>query len=450
MRIALPIMVQSGITNLVGMLDNIMVGRVGTDSMSGVAIVNQLLFIFNLCIFGALAGIGIFTAQFYGSGDEDGIRCAVRMQVIAALLVTAVGAAVLWLHGENLIELYLHSDGGVGDADRTLRFAKQYLLVMFAGMLPFAMGQVYAGTLRATGETVIPMYAGLTAVLVNLCGNYILIYGKFGAPKLGVAGAAMATVISRFVELALVAAWAHLHTQRYPFMTGIYRKLLSIPAPLAWRMILKTLPLLMNETLWAAAQAMLNQCYSIRGLSVVAAMNISSTIGNVFNVSFLAMGSAVAIILGQKLGAGEIEEAKQNARWLLIFTVLMCVGVGAVMSGMAFIFPRIYNTSDEIRALASGLICVTALYMPMYAFLNTSYFIIRSGGRTFITFLFDSAYLWVFSVPLAFMLAHFTNIPILPMFAMVQGMELIKCVIGYVMVARGGWALNLTGRAANR
>ncbi len=168
------------------------------------------------------------------------------------------------------------------------------------------------------------------------------------------------------------------------------------------------------------------------------------------NVSFLAMGSAVAIILGQKLGAGKIEEAKQNARWLLIFTVLMCVGVGAVMSGMAFIFPRIYNTSDEIRALASGLICVTALYMPMYAFLNTSYFIIRSGGRTFITFLFDSAYLWVFSVPLAFMLAHFTNIPILPMFAMVQGMELIKCVIGYVMVVRGGWALNLTGRAANR
>ena len=444
MRVALPIMIQNGITNLVGMLDNIMVGRVGTDSMSGVAIVGQLMFIFNLCIFGGLAGIGIFTSQYYGSGDDDGIRYTVRMQVITAVLLTLLGTGLLLGFGDALIGFYLHSDGGIGNAQNTLHFAKSYLQVMLVGMLPFALGQMYSNTLRSTGETVIPMYAGLIAVVVNLVGNYILIYGKFGAPAMGVAGAALATVISRFVELFFVAAWTHLHTRDYPFIVGVYRALFNIPGPLVRQVTVRAMPLLLNETLWSGGQAMMNQCYSVRGLSVVAAINISSTISNVFNVSFIAMGSAVAIIVGQKLGAGEIEEAKDHARKLSAFTVLMCVGVGAALLVVAPLFPRIYNTSDEIRDLAAGLIRITAMFMPMYAYLNVTYFTVRSGGKTWIAFLLDSVFAWVFSVPFALFLAHFTAVPILPMFALVQAEELIKCGIGHWLIVHGNWAQNLT------
>ena len=444
MLVALPIMIQNGITNFVGMLDNIMVGRIGTDSMSSVAIVNQLLFIYNLCIFGGLTGVGIFTSQYYGSGDDEGVRDTVRLQVILAVILTALGSGILWLFSDQLISLYLHSDGGIGDAAMTLRYAKEYLLVMYAGLLPFALGQAYSGTLRATGETVVPMYAGVAAVLVNLVGNYILIFGKFGAPAMGAAGAAAATVISRFVELILVAGWTHLHADRYPFIKGVYRHLFAIPAWKVRKMITRALPLLANEALWSGAQATLNQCYSVRGLSVVAATNIFATICNVFNVSFIAMGSAIAIILGQKLGAGEIRQAREDADKLTLFSVLICIGAGVLLFMTSFFFPDIYNTSREIKDLAGTLIRIEAFFMPMHAYCNACYFILRSGGKTVTTFIFDSVFIWLVTVPLAWILANLTGIPIIPMYIMVRASELAKCLIGWRMTKAGTWAQNLT------
>ena len=246
--VAVPIMIQQGITNFVNMLDNIMVGRLGTDPMSGVAILNQLMFIFNLCVFGGLSGIGIFTAQFYGKQDTEGVRYTFRMQVILSFLLAAIGTAVFLLAGDSLISLYLTEDGGGGNIQATFSYAKEYLAVMYVGMLPFALSQTYSSTLRNTGETVVPMKAGLIAVAVNLAGNYILIYGKFGAPALGVAGAAAATVLSRFVELFYVAGWTHKNAGRNMFITGAWKRLFDVPAALARRISIKALPLLVNET----------------------------------------------------------------------------------------------------------------------------------------------------------------------------------------------------------
>ena len=405
MIVALPIMIQNGITSFVGMLDNIMVGQLGTDPMSGVAILNQLMFIFNLSLFGGLSGVGIFTAQFYGKGDDEGVRYTFRLQIIISVLLTVAGVVVFLAAGDPLIRLYLHNDGA-GSIEDTFRYAKEYLLVMYAGMLPFALSQAYAGTLRNTGETIVPMRAGIAAVIVNLVGNYILIYGKFGAPALGVKGAAAATVISRFVELVIVAAWTHRNKEKNPYIVGAYRHLFYVPGQLLGRMIIKATPLLLNETLWSAAMAMQTQCYSLRGLSAVAAMNITQTVTNVFNISFLAMGNAIAILLGQELGAGKIEQAKADAVKLITFSILMCVGIGALLFATAGFFPRIYNTSDQIRGLAAGLLRISAIFMPVYAYTNALYFTIRSGGRTGITFLFDSGYSWVILIPTVYILAH--------------------------------------------
>jgi Na+-driven multidrug efflux pump len=281
---------------------------------------------------------------------------------------------------------------------------------------------------------------------VNLAGNYILIYGKFGAPALGVVGAAIATVISRFVEMLYIVIWTHTHGDRLPFIRGAYSSF-RVSRELTLSCISKGFPLLLNETLWSAGQAVLTQCYSIRGLSVVSAFNISQTICNVFNVAFIAMGSSTAIIIGQRLGElGEDhrEELLSEAWRLILFSVTLCVVSGLLLFIISGVFPTIYNTSDEIRGLASGLIRISALFMPVYAFLNASYFIIRSGGKTFITFLFDSCYVWGVSIPVAYFLSHFTGMPILPMFAFVQGAELFKVVIGTVLVNKGIWIHDIT------
>ena len=408
--VMLPILIQNVITNFVSLLDNVMVGQVGTEPMSGVAIVNQLLFVFNLCIFGGLAGAGIFTAQFYGKDDHKGVRDTMRAKYYIALGSVALFLLVFVLFGENLISAFLHEGNEGLDLGATLGHAKDYIAVMYFQMLPFAVTQVYSSTLRETGETMLPMKAGIAAVFVNLVFNYILIFGKFGAPALGVVGA-------------------------YETM--------RVPPELARQIVRLGAPLLINELLWSGGMAMLNQCYSMRGLEVVSACNISSTVSNLFLCAALSMGNTVAIIVGQLLGAGELERAVDEDRKLIAFSVALSTCVGIVMALLAPLLPQLYNTSDSVKQMASDMLWVSAAMMPFNAFTNTCYFTLRSGGKTIITFIFDSAYIWAICIPVAFTLSRYTTLPILPMFMIVQSLEIIKCGIGFVFVKRRKWVNNL-------
>ena len=439
--IAVPIMIQNGITNFVNLLDNIMVGQIGTEQMSGVAIVNQLIFVYNLCIFGGLSGAGIFTAQYFGQKDEEGIRNTFRFKIWMAVLITIIAIIIFVMGGSNLISLYLN-DGSTGDLAATLEYGKLYLMIMLIGLPGFMLVQIYSSTLRECGETVVPMKAGIAAVLTNLIGNYLLIYGKFGFPELGVAGAAIATSLSRYVEAVIVVGWTHYNKEKNPYVVGLYRTLM-LPSSLVKAIIVKGTPLLLNETFWSMGMAALTQCYSVRGLHVVAAFNISSTIGNLFNVSFIAMGSAVAIIMGQMLGAGKLKEARDTNNKLIMFTILLCIGVALCMVLFAPFFPKLYNTEEETRKLATGLIMLQSLFMPQQGFLNAAYFTLRSGGKTIITFFFDSVFICLVSVPLAFALSRFTTLPILLIFALVQMGDWIKCVIGFILIKNGSWIQNI-------
>lgn len=436
--VAVPIMIQSGVTNFVSMLDNIMVGQVGTLEMSGVSIVNQLMIVFNLCIFGAMSGAGIFTAQFFGKKDDAGVKNTMQYKLIFSLLLTAVGIAAFVSMGDSLIGAYLQGEAAEGEREQVAVFAAEYLEIMLIGLLPFALSQAYASTLRETTDRIIPMISTVTAVLTNLVLNYILIFGHFGAPKLGINGAAIATVISRYVELAILVLWAHTHKKKYPFIKGLFSSS-TLTRDLLKKITVISLPLLINEALWSAGMAMLNQCYSVRGLDVVAAVNIVSTISNVFNVAFISFGSAIGIILSQMLGAGEKEKAKKASTRLLFFAVVTTFFIAVIMVIFAPLFPRIYKTSDEIRTLAATLIIVAAVFMPVNSFTNACYFTLRSGGKTVITFLFDSGFVWTVSVPLAFILSRFTAVPIVPMYAIILSADIIKCILGYAFMRKGVW-----------
>ena len=437
-----PVLIQNVITNFVSLLDNVMVGQVGTEPMSGVAIVNQLMFVFNLCIFGGLAGAGIFTAQFYGKGDHEGVRHTFRAKLYIAIGSILIFAAVFLTRGEQLISLFLHQGEENLDLAATLRYGRDYMLVMLLGMPPFAVMQVYASTLRETGETLLPMKAGVIAVFVNLVLNYILIFGKLGAPALGVEGAAIATVIARFTECFIVIGWTHLHRERNPFIQGAYRSL-RVPGQLAKQIVVLGLPLLINEVFWSGGMTVLNQCYSLRGLEVVSAINISTTVSNLFFCAFLSMGTTVSIVIGQLLGAGELEKAVDEDRKLIAFSVALCVVVGIVMALIAPLVPEIYNTTPMVKRLAAELLFVSAAMMPVNAFTNSCYFTLRSGGKTIITFIFDSAFVWVICIPTAFVLSRFTGMAILPMFIIVQALDLIKCVVGFYLVKARKWVNNL-------
>ncbi len=439
LKIAIPIIIQMAITNFVGLLDNIMVGQVGTEQMTGVAVVNQLLFVFNICIFGGVSGAGIFGAQFYGGGNEDGLRYVLRFKMIICSAIVVIALALLIIFPDFLINLFL-TDSGEGDIKKTLMYGKEYLAVMLWGLVPFAIKEGYASSLKETEETVLPMIASTIAVFVNLSLNILLIFGLCGFPKLGVVGAAIATVISRYVEFAIVIISCH--RGKRAFFKGVYKGF-YIPKWLIVQIISKGAPLIVNETLWSAGIVAMNQCYSQRGLGVVAAINITSTIANLFNVVYLSMGSSISVIVGKELGAGRLKEAKSTATKMIAFSVMCCLVTGALMAACSYGFANIYNTTDSIKKLAVVLICICATLTPFDALNNAAYFTLRSGGKTFITFLFDSVFLWVISIPVATLLVKLTDWDIIPIYAFCQSLNLIKSVIGVILVKKGIWIQNV-------
>lgn len=447
--IVIPVVIQNSISNFVSLLDNLMVAAVSTNQMNGVSIANQLIFVFNLCIFGGVAGPGIFSAQFFGAGDKKGVRDSFRYAIVIAAFVSTVALVIFALFRTPIAATYINNPESAEAANEMLEVASDYLLIMMLGLIPFAVSQAYASILRSCGETKIPMFAAVISVLVNLCLNAILIFGLFGFPEMKARGAAVATVISRYVEMLIIVVMAHVRSKKYPsnpayrFLEGAYRHF-SIPMALVKKITIKGLPLLLNETAWSMGMAMLSQLYSRLGTDVVAAQTINSTLANLFNVFFISMGTAASVMVGQPLGMNDFEGAKRNVRRIMFFQMCICFTFGTIMFLVSPLLPYCFKEADEaIRIIATGMLCVTACAMPVNGFAHCSYFILRSGGRTIITFLFDSAYTWLIPIPLVYSLVTYTNLPILSVFICCHIADLIKVALGAILLKKGVWIRNI-------
>lgn len=436
LAICIPIVIQNGFTNLASLLDNIMIGQLGTLSMSGVSITNQLLQVFNVTIFGAMSGPGIFMAQFYGKKNKEGVENCFRIKLIMGIIITLLAIFLFYTFGQQLISLYLNDNPQ--DNLKTLNYGMDYLKIMIIGLIPFVITQVYSSSLRETGNTVLPMIASVVAVIVNFCINYILIFGHFGFPQLGVTGAAIGTVVSRVVEMSINIVGGYRNTYLKEAMV-----LKKVPLSLTKEMLKRGLPLLCNEILWSISIALISQSYSTRGIIAVAAINITTTVTNFFMIVCYAMGNSISIVVGQQLGAGEIEKAKDYDLKMLFMNFVMCLAIGIVLFNVSSLIPQIYNTSLEVKALASQLLKIAACMLPIISIYYSSYFTMRAGGKTFLTFLFDSGYTFVFTFMSALLLTRLTSLPILTIYLLVQCVDIPKATLGLVLVRKGIWVHNI-------
>ncbi|MDO4977058.1 MAG: MATE family efflux transporter [Eubacteriales bacterium] len=439
----IPMVTQNLITNFVSMIDNIMVGKVGTLPMSGVSIVNQFIFVFNITIFGAMSGASIFGTQFFGKKDTKGQRYTVRYRLIMAVLVILAGMLILKTFGPELIGLFLSKKDSPEKIASTLAYGMEYLNIIIWSLIPFAIGQAYSSVVRECGKMKICMYASMGAIVINLFLDYTLIFGKCGFPEMGVAGAAIATVIAKSVEALIVISWVHRHPAENPYIIGIFHHFFHIPASLIRRIVIKSFPLLLNEFLWALGMAMVSQCYSVKGIDVVAARNIAVTITNLFSAVYVQMGSVIGIIIGARLGAGHFEEARDCANKLIVFAVFVSTLTAIALVPVGIVFPMAYKTEAAIRSLATFYIIVQAITMPMESYANAAYFTLRSGGKIGITFLFDSGFTWVILIPFAYALTHFVNMDIHWILCLVTFTILLKCFVGHFMVKSDIWVNNI-------
>ena len=440
MGIATPIILQNALTNFVSLLDNLMVGQLSTAQLGGVTIVNNnLLFIFMLALYGGAAGAGIFTTQYFGAGDNDGIRHTFRFKLLISFLLAVVGLSIFLTLDDQLIGLYLQGQGNAEMAAETMHYGKLYLKIMLIGLVPFTVTNAYSGTLRECGRPLVPMIAGFIATGVNLAFNYVLIFGHLGAPALGVAGAAIATVIARFVEMGIVVIWTHCNPKKLPFIKGLYRSF-YIPWKLFKSITRQGMPLLVNEFGYSMGIAVLNQCYSVCGLAVVPALSISATVYNLFSVAYRSLGNTVGILTGQLLGAGlgEEEVRRENTK-MTVVGIFSGVLFGGLLMALSGAIPQMYNTTDEVRQLASWFIFISAAAMPLQAYIFPVYFTLRSGGKTLITLAFDCGANWLIGIPIAFLLSRFTGAPILLIYALCNGVDIIKALFGWYLIRKGTW-----------
>lgn len=438
LTIAIPIIIQNLLTNLVSMADNIMVGQLGTNQMSGVAIINQLFFVFNLLVFGGMSGAGLFSAQYFGQKNHNGVRDVFRMKILIGIAIIAISLSVMIFLHEPLINMFLHEGSSSGNIQETFNYAKNYLYIMVIEIAPFVISNCYNTTLKESGQTVVPMKAGVLAVVFDIVLNYIFIFGKLGFPAMGVVGAAIATVISRFVECGYLVIYTHRHSNDYPFIKHCYRTL-KVPGSLVKKIIVTGTPLMLNEFLWAGGLTLQTQALSTKGLATVGGLNICNTIGNISNCIFVTMGTTIAIVVGQLLGAGKLKEAKVTATRMAAFSLLISFGMIIILGLLGPVFPHFYNTTDEIRELATKFIWAVAAATPFISLSNSEYFILRSGGKTIITFLFDSCFVCLVNVPVAICLTKFTAIHIVGIFFLVNMLECIKALIGFIMVKKDIW-----------
>lgn len=446
--VAFPSVMTQLITTFVSLLDNVMISSVSTEALVGVSIVSQFMMIFQCAIFGAVGAAGIFTAQYFGKKDVQGVVFTVRFKLILNLACALIGIGVFLLFGDTLIASFLHESDDVGDLALAMRYAKEYLAVMLIGLVPFSLSQAYSATMRETGELRVPMCASIIAVISNTVGNAILIFGLFGIPPMGALGAAISTVLARLLEFSILAVYAHTKKERCPWankaVRGVY-----LPLPLFAVILRKAIPLMVSEFFWSLAVTLCNQCYSMRGIEAVASQTIVSTVQNLMNAVVFGVGVSITIVVGNLLGANEIKAAEDSARKMRALAVAIGMLAGVWMVVLSPALPALFSETGRVASLATYMLIIAGISMPMIAYSQSAYFTLRTGGKVLHTFLFDTVFMWGCVVPAAWILAYLTDAPIETIYAVCVLLEIFKSLIGALLVRYVKWANHLVGEPSD-
>lgn len=431
--VAMPIVAQQLITSSVQLVDNVMVGSLNESAIVSVSVVNQLYFVMMLITFGAIGGAGIFTAQYFGAKDFDKLKQTFRFKVMTALTVFFVSLFIFSFFGRSLISMFT-------DNPTSIENGIAYLNIIRWGILPWVLTVAIANTFRDMGITKPLMYISLLAIITNTGLNYLLIFGKFGFPELGIEGAAYATVAARFVEFFFV--FLLMKSRGKVFDTKL-SELLKIDKKVLFGIFAMALPLMVNEALWSTGQTMFLQAYSMRGENALAALNITGAISQLVFVTFGGIATGIAVLVGNTLGKNELQEAKDNAKKLIFFAVVFAAAMGVLLFILSFFIMDIYHVSAETQAIAVFNIRINAIFIPLYSFNVAIYFTLRSGGDTKSTLLMDSGYMWVISVPIAFVMSRYTDLPVTMMFLIVQILDFPKALFGLSRYRKHHWVKNL-------
>lgn len=445
LSIALPIMLQQLIQNLVSLIDNFMVAGLGDVSMSGVNIAGQILFVFMIFLNTICMSGGIYLTQFFGAEDPRGMKQAFRFKLIAGLAAFIPYFLVCIVFPRQVLSLMVI---GNTEASAILDQGVEYIRIMFFMGLQMTVSMCIASSLRDTGRVKIPLYVSIAATLINSFFNWALIYGHLGMPAMGVRGAAFATVIARTTELVIyIIVCAKL---KPPFVIKPH-ELTGIDRPLFKDMVKKCFMVMMSEMTWVLSETVTTAVYNGRGgADVVSGMAAGFAIANLFFVSFGGTTAATSVILGSTLGAGKLEEAKKQKTWLLSGSVVL--GVIMLLFGLltTLLVPVVFGRlSPAAIRLCRTMVIMTAAFLPLWLYMNVQLAVARSGGDTAMGAIADAFITAFVMMPLLLILAAFTDFGPLMLYFCVKLLDVVRVIVFHLWLRRERWLRNLAAESFN-
>lgn len=434
--IALPVAMQGMLNTVVNLVDNLMIGNLGSTAIASVGLANKVFFVFTLLVFGVVSGSGILAAQYWGNGDVKNIR-----KVLGLALIIAVSAALIFLIPARLNPKMLM--GIFTTSEASIDMGASYLMVV-ALSYPFtAVSNTYVAMLRAVNRVKAPVIISCFTILINITFNYILIYGKFGAPAMGVVGAAIATLIARMVETTALLGVVYIG--KTPLACRI-KELFGYSKEFLKQFFVTAAPVIANEFVWGLGTAVYSMAYGRMGDEAVAAITIATTIQDIVVVLFQGLSAATAVILGNEMGAGKLKRAERYAKNFFILQFLVMLAAALICLGIRWNIIGLYQPgiSDAVAMDVNRCLIMFICFMPvkMFNYINIVG-VLRSGGDTKMCLFIDTSGVWLIGVPLAFIGGLWWKQPIYIVYGLVMVEEIYKAILGYIRYRQKKWLRNL-------
>jgi len=432
--IALPIMLQQLITTMMGFADNVMVGQLSAEVLASVTVANKFYMVIQSVLFGITGGICIFISQYYGANDHEKCQGLFVLNMVSALTIAGIATAIVVLFPRQLLGIFLTEES-------TIAHGLEYLKYVRFSYIPFAVSLACMTALRSIGLTRAPLVISISSVFTNVGLNYVLIFGKLGFPAMAEGGAALATLISRGIEMALFILLIFRGNEYY---TASWRELHAMSRTLLRQIAARALPLLANEILWSTGMTTLFWAYSKVHEPYIAALSLVEMSSNIAFVVFGGLGVSISVMIGKRLGAGHFDEARGNARKLVAFACAFSLTTAALMMILAPLVPHLVNVSDEISRMAALMMRIQAAFYIVITINVSCFLIFRAGGDTRSALIIDSGFVWFFTVPIAVLLALVIRPPLPTFYLIIQTCELVKLVVAVRYFRKERWVRNLT------
>lgn len=434
--IVIPIALQNLITSSLNMIDTLMISNVGQSSIAAVGLANQVFFFFALINFGINSGASIFISQYWGKKDITNIRRVLGFSISLGTITGIIFTIAAFFFPENIMRIL------IPEAE-VIKLGSQYLRIIALSYIVTAIGFSYGIALRSTGRAKLPMKVSAISFIVNTVFNYLLIFGKFGFPALGVRGAAIATLLARVVELSLLL-YAVYHD--IGPLTAKFKELIDWNKSFIKSYIDTVSPVILNEGFWALGQVLYSIAYARIGEEAAAAIQLTITVQNIFFVLIRGVGNACAIMVGNNIGRGQMKKAYEYAVNFIIISVILGLTLGITMALTPDLILKLFNNiNDSLYATVRTLLVIMGLSFFIRATASTIIVgILRGGGDTKFSMFLEMGSVWLIGVPAAFIGALVFKWPVQYVVILVMIEEVVKFVIGIPRVLSKKWIRQIT------